>query len=354
MLGGGGRTHADENSGNEEIDRRALEDRAARYAFRVDTYRSESFRLEASRLLSVSRTRFDLAVDALLIAGAIPRSRPESPQAAEAEDACFIIAALGAGTSDSEKLLYLAKRVLLMEFQFEYGRQATNDRKGMRKEPTDPCKERFGNQLAKTIREIWENEGEAATAASVAIGWAPGCHDAFGVVEYKSPRREVAFLYSSADLFTGLHEGIGVFRDIELNLLRKIEVNAGALLSAAEALALGEAIPDLVRDTARYVISDPSTNTGWTHLFERRERLRGRLSDVIRELECRFVYDRFQHKLLHLDVIEQGVVTTASEADRRDLEDSLEDANPDAIESPSDQGLDVSNELPAWCKLDPG
>lgn len=123
-------------------------------------------------------------------------------------------------------------------------------------------------------------------------------------------------------------------------------------MTEVEAVTFDQAVPDSVQDAARYVISDPATNSGWAHLFERREVVRGKLSDVIRELECRFVYDRSERKLLHLDVIERGVVTAASEEDCCDLEDSLENANPDVIKEPQDQGLDVSNELPEWCKRD--
>jgi hypothetical protein len=361
MSDSGQSAYANGDCGKEEVVRHASVNPQARFAQRAEMYRSESFRLNASALLRVDRERFNLCLDVLLVSSAIPRSRSDSSEDAAAEDASFILAALGAGTSDAMKLLQLAKRILFMEFQCEFGEQATDDRKGKRRQPMDPYKECFGTLLAKTIREVWADEGEGVAAAAVTIGWAPGRADALGAVEF--PCRETTFLYSTAYLFPDLHEGIGVFHEIKLNFAREIQVTAGALLSLGrlwrredssttrvEAGTLGQAIPDSVQDAARYVISDPATNTGWTHLFERREFVRGQLSDVILELECRFVYDRTERKLLHLDVIEHGLVTPGSETDRCDLEDSLENANPYAIEDPQDAGLDVSNELPAWCE----
>ena len=85
-----------------------------------------------------------------------------------------MLAALGAGISDATKLFEVSKRILLMEFQCEFGEQATDDRKGKRTEPIDPYKECFGPQLAKTIRELWADEGQRVTSAAVTVGWAPG------------------------------------------------------------------------------------------------------------------------------------------------------------------------------------
>ena len=343
----------------------ASENPLARYERRAAMYRSESFRSKVSRLLSVDRARLDLCLEALLVSNAIPCSKPES-SAADAEDAAFMLAALGAGTSDAAKLFEVSKRILLMEFQCEFGEQATDDRKGKRTEPIDPYKECFGTQLAKTIRVLWADEGQRVTSAAVTVGWAPGRSNAFGTAEFQFLGGKRAFLYSTAYLFPDLHEGIGVFHDIGLDLVEKFEVTAGDLrslgrlwrgeelsITEVEAVTLGQAVPESAHDAARYVISDPATNSGWTHLFERRKFVQGRLSDVVAELECRFVYDRSERKLLHLDVIEQGVVTPGSETDRCDLEDSLENANPDAIEYPRNSGLDVSSELPAWCGTDP-
>jgi hypothetical protein len=52
--------------------------------------------------------------------------------------------------------------------------------------------------------------------------------------------------------------------------------------------------------------------------------------------------------LLHLDIEEENGLNPASQEDLWDLEDSLENANPDAIASPEEHGLTVSTQLPGW------
>jgi hypothetical protein len=132
--------------GNVETVRRASENQRARCEWRADMYRSESFRSDASQLLSVDRAWFDLCLDALLVLKVISRSGEDSSEADGAEDGAFILAALGADTSDPTKVLSGAKRILMMEFQCEFGDEATDDRKGKRRQPIDPYKDLFGNQ----------------------------------------------------------------------------------------------------------------------------------------------------------------------------------------------------------------
>jgi hypothetical protein len=68
------------------------------------------------------------------------------------------------------------------------------------------------------------------------------------------------------------------------------------------------------------------------------------------ELECRFVYDVQQGTLLHLDIVDNSGTSPASHAELWDLEDSLNNANPDAIARPQEWGLTVSTKLPGWCE----
>jgi hypothetical protein len=41
----------------------------------------------------------------------------------------------------------------------------------------------------------------------------------------------------------------------------------------------------------RYIIADPDSNSGWSHLFLRDAVVFGRLQTVVAELQCRFIYD---------------------------------------------------------------
>jgi hypothetical protein len=98
----------------------------------------------------------------------------------------------------------------------------------------------------------------------------------------------------------------------------------------------------------RYIIADPDSNSGWSHLFLRDAVVFGRRQTVVAELQCRFIYDAQQGTLLHLDIVEENGLNPASQEDLWDLEDSLENANPDAIASPEEHGLTVSTQLPGW------
>ncbi len=309
---------------------------------RRDLYQSTAFRAEASRLLGVDQSRLDTCLDVLLASNTIPRSGPGSTEVTDAEDAAFILAGLGTCTTDATTLLHATKRILFMEFQCEFGEEATDDRKGRRREPSDPYKDLFGNQLSKTIRDVWADE-DGGSFAAVTIGWGLGHPTAYGSVEFHSPYREATFLYSTAYMFPDLHEGIGAFRGLELKFARKIEVSANVLRSLGRLLRDDGSTP-----RPRYIIADPATNTGWTHLFERKIPISGRLSDAIVELECRFVYYVPEQRLLHLDVMEKGIAIPGSEDDLCDLEDSLNYANPDALRDPWEAGLDVRSQPPAW------
>jgi hypothetical protein len=101
---------------------------------------------------------------------------------------------------------------------------------------------------------------------------------------------------------------------------------------------------------AGYIIADPASNTGWSHLFEKRMPVAGKLCTVVIELECRFVYEVSERRLLHLDLLLESGTSAASEEDLWDLEDSLNHANPDAIDNPLDWGLTVSSNLPSWAR----
>lgn len=93
---------------------------------------------------------------------------------------------------------------------------------------------------------------------------------------------------------------------------------------------------------SRYIIADSDTvpGSGWTHLFPEGRR------DV--ERETRFVWDTDTEKLLHLDIRRNSKWQEAGRSEIEDLEDSLKNANEDALENPDNWGLTPSDELPEW------
>lgn len=88
----------------------------------------------------------------------------------------------------------------------------------------------------------------------------------------------------------------------------------------------------------RYVISDD-----WGHIFDDHEG----------EVSTRIVYDTIDEKLVAA-MVDSGdnkggpLWTDASSLMIADLEDSLKNANDDALENPDRWGLTASDDLPEW------
>jgi hypothetical protein len=82
----------------------------------------------------------------------------------------------------------------------------------------------------------------------------------------------------------------------------------------------------------RYIIADTDMNQGWSHIFTEYDLERDR--QVERERTCRFVFDNVTKKLLHLEINRNFGYAPATAAEISDLEDSLVNANPEALLSP--------------------
>lgn len=94
--------------------------------------------------------------------------------------------------------------------------------------------------------------------------------------------------------------------------------------------------------TPRFIIADPAIEgQGWTHIFEENGRTF--------ERQVRFVFDR-ERDCLHCADIRHGRKFQEASCDEiAELEDSLKNANPDAIDNPAGWGLGESDEwLPEW------
>jgi hypothetical protein len=91
---------------------------------------------------------------------------------------------------------------------------------------------------------------------------------------------------------------------------------------------------------SRYIIADPDAGNGWGHIFSE--------GDAERERVTRFVFDSEASALIHLDVY-RGSVIAATDVEIADVEDSLKNANIEALENPEDWGLIGSDTLPPWC-----
>jgi hypothetical protein len=90
----------------------------------------------------------------------------------------------------------------------------------------------------------------------------------------------------------------------------------------------------------RYIIADPDQGCGWDHIFEEDGR------DV--ERETRFVFDLEEDRLVTADIRRDWKWRAASAEELSDLQDSLVDANRDALDYPDEWALIEDDVLPDW------
>lgn len=67
----------------------------------------------------------------------------------------------------------------------------------------------------------------------------------------------------------------------------------------------------------------------------------------------RLVYDREERRIIAMELKRRAGWEPANEMQIADVQDSLKNANPEAISAPDDYGLQQSQEPPAWCSPHP-
>lgn len=91
----------------------------------------------------------------------------------------------------------------------------------------------------------------------------------------------------------------------------------------------------------KYIIADEDHEL-WGHFFEE--------DGEFNERHCRFVYDSVEEELHKLEINRDNRWQTASRNDYDNLEDSLKNANPQALDNPEEWGLGQSDSVPPWGK----
>jgi hypothetical protein len=86
-----------------------------------------------------------------------------------------------------------------------------------------------------------------------------------------------------------------------------------------------------IQTAPKYIIAQT-----WGHIFE-----------GFGEKYVRFVFNKEENKIVFMDVM-RGAWKAATPAQIADVQDSLINANEEAIQSPSNWGLSVSDSLPEW------
>jgi hypothetical protein len=119
------------------------------------------------------------------------------------------------------------------------------------------------------------------------------------------------------------------------NLIFDMDIYANDLADASvERFENAEAAP------LSYIVADEEADL-WGHLFQDAD-------GETRERNCRFVFDVEEETMIHVEVFQDNAWNTASEDERADVEDSLKNGNPEAIDVPFLLGLRVTNDLPDW------
>ena len=168
---------------------------------------------------------------------------------AAGSDAALMIMAFASGNS-----LTVAEDVEILsglDFQCEFGAEATDDRKGSRTQ-IRPAKDRFGSLLVEIMRDIGARQEDRASLttagrASIKLGWSEGGR-AFARVELRPPYRDVGLLYSTGLVFPGLSSSIRLGK-VEVDLELPLQVTDVQLHHFARVVRdLADPLPD--RDPA--------------------------------------------------------------------------------------------------------
>lgn len=78
---------------------------------------------------------------------------------------------------------------------------------------------------------------------------------------------------------------------------------------------------------------------GWSHIFH----------DSGPDVDTRIIYDREAEKLIALDIKRATGWRKASPVEFADVEDSIKNANAEALSDPEEFGLEQSSTVPDWC-----
>jgi hypothetical protein len=211
---------------------------------RARTYATEAFATEAADILDLDPAAVRRALEVLLDTDAFPSGDMIEASAAGA-DAATMIMAFASETTGPSAIVDQVRSLSSMDFQCEYGTEATGDRKGRRhavrpskdrfgtqlsekgrRHAVRPSKDRFGTQLSEIMCDLGARHEDRATLTSVGkarvvLGWDVQ-HRAYGQIDLRPPYREVGLLYSIGVVFPDLHPAIRL-GSIELDLKPSLE-----------------------------------------------------------------------------------------------------------------------------------
>jgi hypothetical protein len=197
-------------------------------------HRSDRFAHEFASMLGVPAPAVSMAMEAL------PSHETEgqlglSPMAAS-ETARLICASLADGAEKS--VATFADQLLAMEFQCEFGPEATTDSR-WHPQRRNRRKDFFGTQLSAVLESSGSRDNDRtglslAIRAGLSLGWTP-TGTAFALLQFDRPQRHVTFLYSSSPMFTRLDAGIRL-NALELETSVRFDIDPARLQHLARVM----------------------------------------------------------------------------------------------------------------------
>jgi hypothetical protein len=197
---------------------------------RRDLYFAPPFRTELAKIVGTDDARVAISLDALLEENVIPWSVDNSHAESICRDAASILVSLSVPDPAVSSIVLESKRLLLMEFQVEYGEEASGDRKGRMEEASRPEKALFGTQLVAALGMAWRDRPtKDDPPLSLTVGRTAYNPDTYGLIHYHPPERQTTFIYSATELFTNLHPGVVSFQNITIDFATKTFVSPSAI-----------------------------------------------------------------------------------------------------------------------------
>jgi hypothetical protein len=180
--------------------------------------RSPELKTETARILGLDPGRVRLAIDALLTAGIVPHDGDDA-SVVNSKDSAYLLAAFSCPHSDDASIISASEKALSMNFECDYGSNASEDRREARASDGRSEKDTFGTQLAAVIREVCDRDAKAAgwglaydgPEAGIMIGWTWEGNP-IGSVHFDFEGGDVSFLYAGGRIFPELHPGVTVKR----------------------------------------------------------------------------------------------------------------------------------------------
>ncbi|MGJ4941419.1 hypothetical protein ACQR1W_12670 [Bradyrhizobium sp. HKCCYLS1011] len=178
-------------------------DRPDRSVERRAAFETPEFATEIARILGVEPARARLAVQALLESSIAPRATDvETAAMASSKYSAFLLAACSSTAADAKSVASAAAKVIAMEFQCDFGREASSDRRNARTSVgTD--KDWFGKQRSAVLRDACARSEDGKRPSDVrgdvglTIGW--NLHmESIGALHFDLSDGDVSFLYTES------------------------------------------------------------------------------------------------------------------------------------------------------------